>query len=235
MVRVKICGLTCVADALLAVEYGADALGFIFAESPRRVSPTQVAAIVAALPPYVCKVGVFVDHPVELVREIMTFCGLDFAQLHGKENEQYCATLFPRVIKALTISDASGLTSLARYQVAAYLLDLDKERSGNLASHWELARQATAYGLIILAGGLTPANIREAIAIAQPYAVDVSRGVESSTGKKDLHKMRDFLRAVKGADKAYYDPSYLRKEPFLGTSWESRGTVPVPSLKEQIS
>ncbi len=132
MVRVKICGITNLDDALTAVGYGSDALGFVFAPGPRRVTPENVRRIVKNLPPFVCKVGVFVNEELEFVTETMRSCNLDLAQLHGDETPQYCAALYPRVIKVFTSDNLPAVESLARYRVAAYMLDKDKREVGNI-------------------------------------------------------------------------------------------------------
>lgn len=203
MVKVKICGITNSDDALAAVEWGADALGFVFAPSSRQVTVEQVSKIVAQLPPFVCKVGVFVDSEAEIVREIISSCGLDLAQLHGSESPACCGALFPKVVKAFRVQDESVLTLLPHYKVSAYLLDsYEANRKGGTGRsfNWEIARQATHYGRVILSGGLTPENVRQAILLVQPYAVDVSSGVEISPGKKDWSKLRLFLKAAKGVE-----------------------------------
>lgn len=200
MLKVKICGITNEEDALAAVEWGTDALGFVFAPSVRQVTPAQVTRIIAQLPPFVCKVGVFVDSPLETVKEILSDCGLDLAQLHGSESPAYCERLFPRAIKAFRVKDETTLTLLAQYKAIGYLLDsYDIMRQGGTGQtfNWQIARKATNQGKIILSGGLTPENVRRAIALVQPWGVDVSSGVESSPGKKDLGKLYTFLKAVK--------------------------------------
>ncbi|HUV52760.1 MAG TPA: phosphoribosylanthranilate isomerase [Dehalococcoidia bacterium] len=201
MVRVKICGITNLDDALTAVEYGADALGFVFAPSPRQVTSGKVKRIVAKLPPFVCKVGVFVNSDMEFVKETMAACNLDLVQLHGDEGTEYCTTLFPRAIKVFTGNNLPSVEKLSRYRVAAYMLDKDKGAASNTTEQkklWKLARQIGEHVPVILAGGLTPDNVSEAIKVAQPYAVDVSSGVEIKTGKKDHKKMLAFLRTAKG-------------------------------------
>jgi len=201
MVRVKICGITNPDDALAAVEYGADALGFVFAPSPRQVTPEKVRRIVKNLPPFVCKVGVFVNSELEFVKQTMAVCNLDLAQLHGDEGTEYCTALFPRAIKVFTNNNLPPVEKLARYRVAAYMLDKDKGSEISKAEQkklWQLARQIGEHGPVILAGGLTPENVSEAIKVARPYAVDVSSGVEMKPGVKDHEKMRAFLRTAKG-------------------------------------
>jgi len=198
--KVKVCGITNLEDALLSVKYGADALGFVFAESPRKVSPEVARDIILELPPFVLKVGVFVNSSLDEVREIRSFCGLDLVQLHGDEEPTYCSSLAPGVIKAFRVKDESVLSILPQYRAKAYLLDAyDESRRGGTgkAFNWEIARRAKGLGWIILSGGLTPNNVSEAILRAAPYAVDVSSGVESYPGKKDPLKISLFLHRVK--------------------------------------
>ena len=200
MIKVKVCGITNAEDALAAAELGADALGFVFAPSPRQVTRQQVADIVAKLPPFVCKVGVFADSSLQEVAETLQFCGLDLAQLHGSETPGFCQALFPRVIKAFRVKDESVLDLLPRYKASAYLLDSYHEalKGGTGQSfNWEIARKARRYGRIVLSGGLTPENVRQAITEVQPFAIDVSSGVESRPGVKDHAKLRAFLEAAK--------------------------------------
>jgi phosphoribosylanthranilate isomerase len=202
VVKVKICGITNLEDALAAVKWGADALGFVFAPSPRQVTPQQVANIVAGLPPFVCKVGVFVDSGLPEVKETMRACGLDLAQLHGSESPDFCGEVFPRVIKSFRVEDESVLALLPQYKVSAYLLDSYNEalKGGTGRSFdWEIAKKARRYGPIILSGGLTSANVHQAISLARPYAVDVSSGVESKPGVKNHAKLQAFLEIVKKA------------------------------------
>jgi phosphoribosylanthranilate isomerase len=201
MVRVKICGITNLDDALAAVEYGADALGFVFAPSPRQVTNEKVRSIIKNLPPFVCKVGVFVNSNIEFVKETLAICNLDLVQLHGNEGTEYCTALFPRAIKVFTTDNLQSGTELTRYRVAAYMIDEDKGSEINATEQrklWQLACKVGKHGSVILAGGLTPDNVREAIRIAQPYAVDVSSGVELKPGVKDHEKMRAFLKTAKG-------------------------------------
>lgn len=201
MIKAKVCGITNLEDALMVVECGADAVGFVFASSPRQVSPETVCRIVGELPPFVCKVGVFVDSTLETVREVMDTCGLDLAQLHGSESPDFCRALFPRVLKAFRVRDESVLSLLPQYQACAYLLDsYDASLKGGTGRsfNWDIGKRAGVYGRIVLSGGLTPENVRQAIEIARPYAVDVSSGVESCPGKKDPGKVKAFLEVVKG-------------------------------------
>ena len=203
MVRIKICGITNSEDALLAAELGAHALGFIFhKKSPRYVTPEKALSIIDQLPALVLTVGVFVDENPEAVREIAARAGLDWLQLHGNESPEYCRALDRRVIKAFRIKNEDSLADLARYQGACQAFLLDTYKKGQIGGtgetfDWHLARQATKYGPIILAGGLTPENVAAAVKIAQPAAVDVASGVEAAPGKKDPEKLRAFIAAMK--------------------------------------
>ncbi|MEE9202712.1 MAG: phosphoribosylanthranilate isomerase [Dehalococcoidia bacterium] len=204
-VRVKICGLTNLEDALMAAEAGADALGFVFAPSPRRVTPKQVREIVPHLPPFVIKVGVFVDSPLKEVVDTLSSCGLHLAQLHGEEPPDYCQALFPRAIKSFRVRDAAFLERLPGYRAAAFLLEGHSEKGyGGTGTgfDWGLALKAGEYGRIILSGGLTPENVGEAVGRVAPYGVDTSSGVESAPGKKDPEKVRAFIRAAREASYA---------------------------------
>jgi phosphoribosylanthranilate isomerase len=201
MVKVKICGITNLEDALAAVEYGADALGFVFAPSPRQVTAEVAREIADGLPPFICKVGVFVNSDIGMVKETMLLCNLDLAQLHGDESPHYCAALFPRAVKVFTSDSLPSRTGLIPYKVAAYMLDINKGTAFDHSEQkqlWQLARKLKDSGPVILAGGLTPENVIEAIETAQPYAVDVSSGVETEPGKKDHDKLRTFLITAKG-------------------------------------
>lgn len=201
MVRVKICGNVTLKDTMAAVEAGADAVGFVFyAKSPRVVSPKAVAAIVSHLPPFVSTVGLFVNENPDLVRQIMSDCGLAYAQLHGEESPQYCAELRLPVVKAIRVRSRENLANLSAYRVKAILLDTYVEgKIGGTGTtfDWALAIEATSWGPIVLAGGLTPDNVGEAISRVRPYGVDVSSGVEISPGVKDHAKVKAFVENVK--------------------------------------
>ena len=201
MVRIKICGITNLEDALMAVEAGADALGFVFFQgSPRYISQEQAAVIIRCLPPFVQTVGLFVNEELAVVNGIADQCGLDLVQLHGEESPDYCAAVKRRIIKAFRVKDASSLDNMSNYKVAACLLDAwSPAAHGGTGTtfNWEIAARAAASQPIILAGGLTPENVAEAIAAVKPYAVDVSSGVESSPGMKNQVKIAIFVDAVK--------------------------------------
>ncbi|MHC4196615.1 MAG: phosphoribosylanthranilate isomerase [Planctomycetota bacterium] len=208
MVRVKICGITNLRDARNAVELGADALGFIFAPSSRRISPEKARRIVRSLGPFVNCVGVFVDEGVETVAETGRYCGFDTIQLHGNEPQKEVDGLREefRVVKALRVRDGRDLALLKRYRADAFLFDTyEKGKMGGTGksrpSMWAVARRAGESGIvpIILAGGMNPGNVRDAIETAMPFAVDVSSGVEIRPGKKDKRLIKEFIRAVKSA------------------------------------
>lgn len=201
-VKVKICGITNALDALAAIEAGADALGFMFYDkSPRHISIPQAAEVVSHLSPFVIKVGVFVDASEDLVMRAIGDCGLNLLQFHGNETPEYCTQFGLMSMKAFRIRDAESLKSLANYPTDAWLLDAfvaDKLGGTGERFNWDLALKAKKAGRpIFLAGGLTPSNVAEAVAKVQPYAVDVSSGVEAEPGRKDHAKVREFIRAAK--------------------------------------
>ncbi|MBI5524239.1 MAG: phosphoribosylanthranilate isomerase [Desulfarculus sp.] len=199
MTRVKICGLTNLEDALAAVAAGADALGFVLAPSPRRVTPDQARAIIRRLPPLVATVGVFVDEPVREVARLKAWCGLDWAQLHGQETPEEVEALSPRIIKALAVGRLAP--DPQAYPEALLLLDTALAgRTGGTgqAFDWGLAVDLARQRPIILAGGLHPGNVAQAISTVKPFAVDVSSGVEREPGRKDHAKIRSFVARAKG-------------------------------------
>lgn len=206
MVRVKICGITNVEDALAAVDYGADALGFIFYEkSPRCISPEKAMEIIPHLPPFVTTTGVFVNEDTEKIREIINFTGINVLQLHGDELPESCR-IWHRVIKAFRLRDFTDLKPLEEYRCSAFLLDTySPESFGGTGQifNWDIAVEAKRFGRIVLSGGLNPDNIEKAIMYVRPYAVDVSSGIEEKKGKKDLKKMREFIKKAKAVLKQY--------------------------------
>jgi phosphoribosylanthranilate isomerase len=203
MVKVKICGITNLEDARLAVEAGADALGFIFVEgTPRYVAPARAQAIIRELPPFITPVGVFWDHPPGHVKAVAEASGLLALQFHGDEPPEALRDFPLPVIKTVKLASAADLAQLDAYQVAAFLLDSPARWSEGEAREpiqWELAREAGAKRPIILGAGLTPDNVAMAISIARPYGVDVNSGVEVRPGKKDPGKLRRFIAGAKGA------------------------------------
>ena len=204
-VKVKICGMTNLKDVKVAVDGGVDAVGFIFyKKSPRSVTMQEVREIILELPPFVDSVGVFVNETAEQINKIADHCKLDRVQLHGDESPAFCKKIRRRVIKAIRIKDIQSLKKLSDYPVSSFLLDtFSKDQYGGTGKvfDWNLAYPAKKYGPIILAGGLTPINVHQAIQRIQPYGVDVCSGVESQPGIKDHKKMKAFLKNVKAERK----------------------------------
>ena len=204
VVRCKICGITRLEDALAAVDAGADAIGLVFyAKSPRAVTVQQAQAIVAALPPFVTTVGLFVDCQRSELNAILDAVPLDLLQFHGDETPAACEGFRRPYIKALRVKPGDDVAArIGLYGSAAGVL-LDTFVSGvpggtGEAFDWSLVPQGLPVP-IILAGGLTPENVRAAIERVRPYAVDVSGGVEASKGVKDSGKIHAFVRAVRSA------------------------------------
>lgn len=204
-VKVKICGMTNLKDIKVAVDGGVDAVGFIFyKKSPRSVTMQAVREIVLELPPFVDSVGVFVNETAEQINKISDHCKLDRVQLHGDESPAFCKKIRRRVIKVIRVKDIQSLKKLSDYPVSSFLLDtFSEDQYGGTGKvfDWNLAYSAKKYGPIILAGGLTPINVRQAIQRIQPYGVDVCSGVESQPGIKDHKKMQAFLKNVKAERK----------------------------------
>jgi phosphoribosylanthranilate isomerase len=201
-VRVKICGIANLADAQVAVEAGADALGFNFYEkSPRYVSLATAAEISRALPPYTLRVGVFVNPAAELIRRAIGECGLNLLQFHGDEPPEFCTQFGLMSMKAFRVRDAASLKALPEYRTDAWLLDAyasDTFGGTGEKFNWQLAVEAQKLGKpVFLAGGLTPENVAQAIQQVQPFGVDVASGVESSPGRKDAAQVRAFINAAK--------------------------------------
>ena len=199
--KVKICGTTSLNDALLAIESGADAVGFIFyKESPRNISQKDVKDIVVQLPPFIETVGVFVNETSDKVNRIAEQCRLTAVQLHGDESPAFCRRIKRRVIKAVRVKDAESLKGMSGYDVSGYLLDAFNEESrggtGKIFD-WNLALRAKKQGPVIIAGGLNPFNVYTAIHRVKPYGVDVCSGVEKSPGVKDSEKVGEFIKAVR--------------------------------------
>jgi len=202
MTKVKICGIKTLSDAKFAVDYGADAIGFVFAESIRNVSKEKARAIVQKLPPFVTTVGLFVNDTAENIEAICRFCGLDAIQLHGNERPGLLNKLKGfKTIKAFRIRNEKDISPIQKYKPDAILLDgySEKNMGGTGTSFdWKIVKNIRTSIPIIVAGGLTPLNVSRAIKIVKPYAVDVSSGVESSPGKKDRKLIKKFIDAVKG-------------------------------------
>jgi phosphoribosylanthranilate isomerase len=204
-VKVKICGITNLPDGIAAADAGADALGFMFYnQSPRAISIEAAADLIRRLPPFVMKVGVFVNAPEDLVVRAIRECGLNLLQFHGDETPEYCLQFGLMSMKAFRVRDAASLQAVSGYHTDAWLLDAySPDRPGGTGEtfNWDLALEAQGWGRpIFLAGGLTPENVAEAVRRARPYAVDVSSGVEAAPGRKDHAKLKAFIQAAKSVD-----------------------------------
>ncbi len=203
MTEIKVCGITNLMDASYAAECGADALGFIFySKSPRYVDPASAKQIIQEIPEGITKVGVFVSHDAREVKKTVEFCGLDLVQLHGDESPEYCRQ-FPAsiLIKAFSPRREGDLRTVRGYPVRAVLVDTyDPLRYGGTGkrSDWTLAAKVKETHPLILSGGLHAGNIREAVEIVSPHAVDINSGVESSPGRKDPEKVGTIFRIIRG-------------------------------------
>ncbi|MHB1136153.1 MAG: phosphoribosylanthranilate isomerase [Coriobacteriia bacterium] len=204
--RIKICGLTRPEDAAVAVAAGADALGVIFAPSKRRVTLEQAAAVFAAVPPLVARVGVFVDAHADEVWEAVSRLGLTAVQFHGDEAPETCAAAPVPVIKALRVGPGFDPAGAERYRgvVSALLLDTlvagEQGGTGQAFGWHDVAGRLPGWAPVLLAGGLGPDNVAEAIGVLKPFAVDVSSGVEQTPGVKDHNLIERFAAAVHAAD-----------------------------------
>ena len=198
----KICGITRLSDALHAVEHGAGALGFVFwPQSPRYISPERAAEIIAALPPGVDAVGVFVNEPVDSIRAVVAQTGISTIQLHGDEAPAYADALGWPVLRAITVEQAEQ-ASAAWPPETLFLMDAaDPVRRGGTGStiDWQQAASAARGRRIVLAGGLTPDNVADAIGTVRPFGVDVSSGVEDAPGVKNPDKVARFLKSARSA------------------------------------
>ncbi|MGA2869640.1 MAG: phosphoribosylanthranilate isomerase [Verrucomicrobiota bacterium] len=203
--RVKICGITNVADGLAAAEAGADMIGLMFYESsPRHITLARAAEISRALPPFLMRVGVFVNAPADFVLRAISECNLTMLQFHGDETSDFCTQFGLMNMKAIRVRDAGSLIQLENYQTDAFLLDAhSKNGLGGTGKkfNWELAVEAQKFGKpIFLAGGLTPENVADAVRMVHPFGVDVSSGVESAPGIKDHAKVKAFITAAKSVE-----------------------------------
>ena len=202
MTEIKICGTTNLDDAMNAAGCGADALGFIFyRKTPRYVAPEVAKDIIKKLPSHISKIGVFVNHEAEEIKAIVEFCGLDLIQLHGDESPQYCRQFArSKLIKALSPRSENDLEKIADYPVRAILIDASHPAlygGTGKKSDWGLAVKVKNTHALILSGGLNLGNIRQAIEIVSPNAVDINSGVELSPGKKDPEKVRKIIEVVR--------------------------------------
>ncbi len=199
--RIKICGLTNFRDTHLAVSLGADALGFIFCESPRQVSIPQVHEILRAIPPFVNKVAVVRDFTNDQIRKIVSELPIDTIQFHGSESEDFCLQFKEyNLIKVISVRSEESLEELNNYtKINHFLLDTYTKAGGGSGRtfNWKLAKKAQKLGNIILAGGLSYENVTQAIVEGEPYGVDVSSGVESEPGIKDPERLERFFQQVR--------------------------------------
>ena len=204
--RIKVCGMREMTEVAEIVAAGVDAVGFIFAEhSPRKIDPDKAKAIIKTLPPFVDAVGVFVDEQAEVVEEIVQYCGLTMVQLHGAESPDYCSDISCRVMKAMRVGSATKADDLAGYtdHIKAFLLDTFNEKMAGGTGQvfdWSLIEKIKPSAPIVLAGGLTPANVGDAISQVHPFAVDFNSGVEFEPGRKDIAKVRQAIAQVAAAD-----------------------------------
>ena len=204
MVFTKVCGITNPGDARVAADAGADAIGLIFAESPRKVTLKEARKVSVGLPENILKVGVFVDAEPGEVLEIAREVGLDLAQLHGDETPETVAAIrnagLP-VMKALRVRNMEALGALERYEADLFMLDAWSARARGGTGEtfdWGLAKSVKGRGNIVVSGGLTPENVREAVEFFEPYGVDASSSLEERPGKKSGERVRRFVRAAKG-------------------------------------
>jgi phosphoribosylanthranilate isomerase len=203
--RVKICGITNVADGLVAAEAGADMIGLMFFESsPRHITLARAVEISRAMPLFLMRVGVFVNAPADFVLRAIGECNLTMLQFHGDETSDFCTQFGLMNMKAIRVRDAESLTQLENYQTDAFLLDAHSRNGlGGTGEkfNWDLAVEAQKFGKpIFLAGGLTPENIADAVRVVHPFGVDVSSGVESAPGIKDHAKVKAFITAAKSVE-----------------------------------
>jgi phosphoribosylanthranilate isomerase len=199
--KIKICGITNVDDALLTAELGADALGFIFVKtSPRYIRPSTARKIIEELPPFIVPVGVVADAEHDDILELIDETGIRCLQLHGNESPEQLEYFRIPVYKSFRVNKDFSLKTLQQYKGSVYLLDTYVE--GILGGtgktfDWEIAIKAKIYGHIILSGGLKPENITEAVKKVRPYAIDVNSGVESAPGKKDKNKLEHLFKIIR--------------------------------------
>ncbi|MBI4846368.1 MAG: phosphoribosylanthranilate isomerase [Candidatus Omnitrophica bacterium] len=201
--KVKICGITNITDARNAVNLGVDALGFVFAPSPRKISVSSACKIIKTLPVFTIKVGVFVNENKDKVLNVLRRCKLDVLQFHGEESDKYCAFFqkYCKIIKAIRLKNSDSLEKISEYKhVDAILLDsYDKNYyggTGKTIPH-KLLKSLKYKKPIIVAGGIRANNVRTIIKSFMPYAIDVSSGIETSPGKKSLRQIRDLMQKVK--------------------------------------
>jgi phosphoribosylanthranilate isomerase len=208
MLRIKICGLTTPQDAAAAIEFGADALGFNFFPGSKRYVQMETAGDwIAALPRHMEKLGILVNPKWDEAKAAAGVAGITALQLHGTETPEFCRKLIEQGIrfeKALPVTDAASLADLPDFFTCTLLLDSGGTEFGGSGQvfPWEIARdfvQANPHIRVVLAGGLTPENVAEAVATVRPFGVDVTSGVESSPGRKDYGRLQAFITAARGS------------------------------------
>ena len=204
MVKIKICGITNTDDAIWVANLGADYLGLVFArDSKRKVNLERAKEIANAVPPYIKKVGLFVNEEPGIVNKVLALCRLDILQFHGQESPDYCNEFKGKaeIIKGFRIKDEESLNQIPQYDVDFYLLDafVEGETGGTGQTfNWDLALKVKEFGRpLFLAGGLNPDNVVQAVKKVQPYAVDVASGVESSPRKKNVELMKEFIDKIR--------------------------------------
>jgi len=203
MTKIKICGITNLDDALAALELGVDALGFVFAESPRKVTPDKVEQIVGQLDIPVLKVGVFVNEEIIKAQTVFGKCSLDYVQLSGNEDREYIEKLGLPTIKVFKVKDQTVLKEIPPYDLNLFMLDsFNENQQGGTGKtfNWKIAKEAQKFGRVILSGGLTSENVFSVLQQVEPYGVDVSSGVEELPGKKDKKKLEQFVKEVRRWD-----------------------------------
>ncbi|MFQ6070392.1 MAG: N-(5'-phosphoribosyl)anthranilate isomerase [Candidatus Aminicenantales bacterium] len=200
MTRVKICGITNLEDALLAADLGAEALGFIFAPSPRRISPSKARRIISRLPPFIHKIGVFGEENPDTMEKIMEYCSLDFVQLHGEFPASHLHRLGRKAIKVFEMNKENVLDEIKKVSLPFFMLDLPKNEGERSFAEWEITDEAKKAGKFILAGGLKPENIENILERVRPFAVDVCRGVEKEKGIKSPERLKEFIFRVRKWD-----------------------------------
>ncbi len=202
---IKICGITRLSDAVAAARFGADAIGFIFAESPRRISPEEAKKISLKVKSDIARVGVFVNSPLREVERIKAKCGLDLVQLHGEESADYCLALGGEIIKAVKATSWEDIFNIPPYPCKALLLERKEAQVAESDIHyfdWKLVRFMGYEKPVIVAGGLNPANISRVIKEARPYGVDVSSGIEERPGVKSHALMYEFIERARKTEYA---------------------------------
>ena len=203
MTKIKICGITNIEDAFLAIDSGADALGFVFYRGSKRyIDPENANNIISNLPPFITTVGIFVNQGLDEIIHTQEITGFDIVQLHGDEPPDFCRN-FSSVIKAIRVKENIDPILIESYPVKAVLFDTFSEESygGTGRSFvWDALKDLNTSKKIILSGGLTPENVFQAVRMVHPYAVDVSTGVEDYPGKKNPEKVKKFIEAVRNED-----------------------------------